>query len=260
MGAAFVVLFATSAGFRSRPPKRPLTLQPNAKLAEHPAFAFSFASCASSVSFTSFSLLLASVPPCLYPPNVPFRTNAQKIATDEDLYAAALRALMRRAYSVHEMKEYLGRRAADQSGVTVVITHLREQGYLDDAKYARDYARLHANSRRQGKFRITRELRTRGVPDRHIDAALESVFAETDETALVRERIKRKLGQFRSSTGRISAGKSSAGKSIDQKKIASLYRSLIAAGFSADVIRTEIRNVTKTDTADLADEPSVEEP
>jgi len=184
---------------------------------------------------------------------MPFRSNAQKIASDEDLYAAALRALMRRAYSVHEMKEYLGRRAADKSGVTVVITHLREQGYLDDAKYARDYARLHANSRRQGKFRIARELRARGVPDRHIDEALESVFAETDETALVRERIKRKLGQL------FGAGKNSAGKSIDQKKIAALYRSLIAAGFSADVIRTEIRNVTKTDAADLAGEPSAEE-
>lgn len=180
---------------------------------------------------------------------MPFRSNAQKISTDEDLYAAALRALMRRAYSVHEMKEHLGRRAADKSGVTVVITHLREQGYLDDAKYARDYARLHANSRRQGKFRIARELRARGVPDRHIDAALESVFAETDETALVRERIKRKLGQLRGSLE----------KSIDQKKIASLYRSLIAAGFSSDVIRTEIRNVTKADAADFADEPSVEE-
>ena len=176
---------------------------------------------------------------------MPFRSNAQRIATDEDLYAAALRALMRRAYSVHEMKEYLGRRAADKSGVTVVITHLREQGYLDDAKYARDYARLHANSRRQGKFRIARELRARGVPGRHIDEALESVFAETDETALVRERIKRKLGQL-PVAGKSSAGKTSAGKSIDQKKIASLYRSLIAAGFSADLIRTEIRKVTST--------------
>ena len=185
---------------------------------------------------------------------MPFRSSAQKIATDEDLYAAALGALMRRAYSVHEMKEYLGRRAADKSGVTVVITHLRDQGYLDDAKYARDYARLHANSRRQGKFRIARELRARGVPDRQIDAALESVFAETDEAALVRERIKRKLGQFRS-----SAGKSSGGKSIDQKKIASLYRSLIAAGFSSDVIRAEIRNVTKSDAPDSGDEPSTEE-
>ncbi|MGH9574978.1 MAG: regulatory protein RecX [Candidatus Acidiferrales bacterium] len=180
---------------------------------------------------------------------MPFRSNSRKIDSDEDLYAAALRALMRRAYSVHEIKEYLGRRAVDKSGVTVVITHLRDQGYLDDAKYAHDYARLHANSRRQGKFRIARELRARGVPDRHIDAALESVFAETDETALVRERIKRKLSHLRGSSG----------KSIDQRKIASLYRSLIAAGFSADVIRTEIRSATKADTSDLADDPAAED-
>lgn len=174
-------------------------------------------------------------------PLVPFRSNSQKIATDEDLYAAALRALMRRAYSIYEMKEYLGRRAADKSGVTVVVAHLREQGYLDDAKYARDYARLHANSRRQGKFRIARELRARGVPDQHIDAALESVFAETDETALVRERIKRKLSSLR---GRANAAP-------DQRKIGALYRSLIAAGFSADLIRNEIRAATKLDADEI---------
>ena len=163
---------------------------------------------------------------------------------DSDLYAAAVRALMRRAYSVHEMQQYLGKRAADQSGVTVVITHLRDQGYLDDAKYARDYARLHAQSRKQGRYRITRELRQRGVADTHIDAALEGVFAETDEAALVRARIQRKLASLRGGP-----------KTVDQKKIASLYRSLIAAGFSGDVIRSEIRRATKADAADLPETP-----
>ena len=142
------------------------------------------------------------------------------------------------------MKEYLGRRAEEEDAVSAVIARLREQSYLDDAKYARDYARLHAQSRRQGKFRISRELRGRGVPDHHIDTALESVFAETDETALARERIKRKLAQLRGS----------ATKPIDQKKIASLYRSLIGAGFSSDIIRTEIRKVTKADPSEIAEE------
>lgn len=175
---------------------------------------------------------------------MPFRSNRHKIEGGDELYAAALRALMRRAYSIHEMKEYLGRRAQEENAVPPVIARLREQTYLDDAKYARDYARLHAQSRRQGKFRITRELRARGVPDHHIDAALESVFAETDETALVRERIKRKLAQLRGPSG----------KTIDQKKIASLYRSLIAAGFSADIIRAEVRKATKIDSSEIVEE------
>jgi regulatory protein len=186
---------------------------------------------------------LASLGPYLYARNVPFRSNSQKIAGENELYSAALLALVRRAYSIHEMKEYLGRRAQQEDAVSPVIARLREQTYLDDAKYARDYARLHAQSRRQGKFRITRELRARGVPDHHIDAALESVFAETDETELARERIKRKLSQLRGSSG----------KPIDQKKIASLYRSLMAAGFSADVIRSEIRHATKTDPPEISD-------
>jgi regulatory protein len=153
---------------------------------------------------------------------------------------------MRRAHSIHEMKEYLGRRAEGKDAVSAVVARLREQSYLDDAKYARDYARLHANSRRQGRFRITRELRARGVPDQHIEAALESAFAETDEAALVRERIKRKFASLRVT----------ANKSIDQKKIASLYRSLIAAGFSSDIIRAEIGHATRIEPADLPDAPA----
>jgi SOS response regulatory protein OraA/RecX len=39
------------------------------------------------------------------------RSNPGKLATEAELYAAALRALMRRAHSVHEMKELLARRA-----------------------------------------------------------------------------------------------------------------------------------------------------
>jgi regulatory protein len=165
------------------------------------------------------------------------RSAPRKIADDADLYAAALRALMRRAYSIHEMKQYLERRAEDKTGVTVVIMKLQQMNYLDDAKFARDYARLHAQSRRQGKYRITRELRARGVSDEEIDAALNSVFAETDEATLVRARVKRKTSHIRGP--------------LDQKKMASLYRSLIAAGFSADVIRSEIRSATKIDADQL---------
>ena len=135
------------------------------------------------------------------------------------------------------MEKYLEARAADKTGVAVVILKLQQMNYLDDAKYARNYARLHAQSRRQGRFRITRELRARGVADTVIDAALDSIFAETDETALVRVRIKRKISQARGP--------------LDQKRIASLYRSLIAAGFSADLIRTEIRDATRIDTGEI---------
>lgn len=152
----------------------------------------------------------------------------RKFADESDLYAAALRALMRRAHSVHEMKKYLKQRAENADDADRVLQRLRERNYIDDARYARDYARAHAQTRKQGKFRIARELRTRGVPDRHIEAALEAVFADADEKALVRARMERKLRNVRGP--------------LDEKKRASIYRSLLRAGFSADAIRAELRS------------------
>jgi regulatory protein len=159
------------------------------------------------------------------------RSSPRKLSTEQELYAAALRALMRRAHSIHEMREYLERRAEEKEVVSRVIARLREQNYLDDARYALEFTRQHAQTRRQGRFRIARELRARGVPDRHIEAALDAIFAETDEAALVRARLKRKLSKVRGA--------------LDQRKAASLYRSLLRAGFSADVIRTELRLIAR---------------
>jgi regulatory protein len=165
------------------------------------------------------------------------RSLPRKPSTEQQLYTSALRALMRRAHSVHEMREYLGRRSEDKEQVSTVIARLREQNYLDDGRYALEYARQHANSRRQGRFRIARELRARGVPDRQIDTALDSVFAETDEVGLIRARLKRHLAHVRGA--------------LDERKIASLYRSLLRAGFSSDAIRNELRNVTRAAVPDL---------
>lgn len=169
----------------------------------------------------------------------------RKVSNEQELYAAALRALMRRAHSIHEMKEYLARRAEEKEAIPPVIARLREQNYLDDAKFALEYARQHAQSRGQGRFRIARELRARGVPDQHIDAAVDAVFADTDEAAQVRKRIARQFGRVK---GR-----------IDQRKIASAYRSLLRAGFPADLIRAELRAATRAEVPESIGETAENE-
>jgi regulatory protein len=183
--------------------------------------------------------LLASLPPCLYPSLMRSRSKPRQFSGEQELYASALRALMRRAYSIHEMKDYLNLRAEEKDAVPNVIARLRELNYLDDARYAAEFARQHANFRKQGRFRIARELRARGVPDSHIDTALDSVFADTDEAASVRARIKRKLAHIRGA--------------LDQRKIAALYGSLLRAGFSADIIRTELRGITRGELPEIVD-------
>jgi len=168
------------------------------------------------------------------------RSSPRKVSSEPDLYASALRGLMRRAYSIHEMKTYLDRRAEDKDLIPPVVARLRELNYLDDARYALDYANQHAKLRRQGRFRIARELRARDS-----EASLETVFAETDESTLVRTRLKRRLAHLRGP--------------LDQRKIASLYRSLLSAGFSSDIIRAELRGVTKGDLPDFPDASASEE-
>jgi len=147
------------------------------------------------------------------------RAPSRKLSTNTQLYMSAQRALMRRAFSIHEMKQHLERRAEEKDLVPPVIARLRELNYLNDEKFAFDYAAQHAKLRRQGRFRITRELRQRGVPDRYIDDALAKVFADTDESALLRTRVERRVARLR-------------GAPLDQKKTASIYRSLLAAGFN----------------------------
>jgi regulatory protein len=161
----------------------------------------------------------------------------RKLETEAELYDVAVRALMRRAHSVHEMKQKLERRSNNKLLVQLVMARLKENGQIDDAKYAKQFARHRTEGRKQGKFRISRDLRARGVPDRHIDAALKESAEQNDEVAMVRQRIERKLRSFRGE--------------IDEKKMASIYSSLLRAGFSAEIIRRELKSLTREDLPEI---------
>jgi regulatory protein len=164
------------------------------------------------------------------------------IDSEPALYDAAIKILMRRAHSVSEMKKALIRRTANEDLIQKVIARLKQSGLIDDARYAKQFARQRTEIRHQGKYRVARELRARGVPDRHIETAVEEAAANTDEAAMVRQRIDRKLKFLRGPK---------TNKLIDDRKIASLYRSLLRAGFSSDTIRRELKRATSEDLPDL---------
>jgi regulatory protein len=161
----------------------------------------------------------------------------RQLETEEELYEVAVRALMRRAHSVHEMKQKLTRRSDNKLLVQVVMARLKENGMIDDAKYAKQFARQRTQTRKQGKYRVARDLRARGIPDRHIAPALEEIARTSDEAAMVRQRIERKLRSYRGE--------------IDEKKTASIYGSLLRAGFSADVVRRELKAIVKEEVPDV---------
>ncbi len=164
----------------------------------------------------------------------------RQLETESELYDVAVRALMRRAHSIHEMKQKLARRSDNKLLVQVVMARLKENGMIDDARYAKQFARQRTESRKQGKYRVARDLRARGIPDRHISSALEEVAQTSDEAAMVRQRIERKLRSYRGE--------------IDEKKMASLYGSLLRAGFSTDVVRKELKRLMQEEVPDVETE------
>jgi regulatory protein len=180
------------------------------------------------------------------------------IDSEPALYDAAVKILSRRAHSVSDMKKALIRRTADEDLIQKVLARLKQNGLIDDARYAKQFARQRTEIRHQGKFRVARELRARGVPDRHIESAVEEAAANSDEAAMVRQRIDRKLkslfaNRHRESpserSGHLQMGGHASG--LDDKKIASLYRTLLRAGFSSDTIRAELKRATSEEVPEV---------
>jgi regulatory protein len=169
------------------------------------------------------------------------------IDSEPALYDAAIKILMRRAHSVSEMKKALIRRTTDEDLIQKVIARLKQNGLIDDARYAKQFARQRTEIRHQGKYRVARELRARGVQDHHIDTAVAEASANTDEAAQVRQRIARKLKSLRGP----STDNPGTNKLIDDRKIASLYRSLLRAGFSSETIRRELKRATTEDLPEI---------
>jgi regulatory protein len=109
----------------------------------------------------------------------------------------AYRYLNRRERSVGEMLEHLADRAIDPAAARGAVDVLTEQGYLDDARFARVFAQDKRALEHWGAERIKRTLHSRGIDHDVIEAALaaedgagDSVENELDRArALLRRRF-----------------------------------------------------------------------
>src|SRR5438045_7471743 len=121
----------------------------------------------------------------------------RKFETEGELYEYAVGALGRRMRSVAELKRLLRNRveADTEIGCTLVelvIRKLKDQGYLNDAKYAATYSAFRRDNEKFGRRRVTTDLKIKGVHGEVIDQAVDSVFSEVDEEKQAREYLRRK--------------------------------------------------------------------
>ena len=147
----------------------------------------------------------------------------------EQLYETAIRALARRARSSAEVRALLAQRKAGKADIEAVIHRLKENGYLDDARFARAFVASRIENNLQGKVRVRRELAARRVRPELADEAVRGGYEGVDEVQLLRQYLKRKL--------RVS-------KPLDKPSaVQSLFRRLLRAGFRSDTIVGELKRL-----------------
>ena len=84
----------------------------------------------------------------------------------------AYKAVARRERTVAELRTCLERRRVGPHAIDHAVAELIESGFLDDARYSRQFAEDKRELEQWGSERIARELRRRGVVPELIDAAL----------------------------------------------------------------------------------------
>jgi len=98
-----------------------------------------------------------------------------------------------RAYSTHDLEQRLRQRGYAVAEIAAVVARLTAARYLDDAEYARAWARSRARRLSLGPARLARELRAQGVGAAHVAGALAEAAAETDPRALAEAAAARRL-------------------------------------------------------------------
>jgi regulatory protein len=155
----------------------------------------------------------------------------RKLETEAELYDYALGALGRRMRSVAELKRLLRQRveAETEIGKTLielVVRRLKDNGYLNDAKYAAAYSAFRRDNEKYGRRRVITDLKIKGVVGEVLEKAVEDSFAEVDDEKQARGYLQRKRVK----------------KPTDQKQAARIFRQLMRAGFSSKTIFKILRN------------------
>jgi regulatory protein len=150
---------------------------------------------------------------------------SKKVYTEDELYDYAIGSLARRMRSVAELKRMLRRRVESETDlgdtlVELVIRRLKDQGYLNDSRYAASYSSYRRDNEKFGRMRVISDLKTKGVHGEVIEQAVSSAYHEVNEEKQAREYLRRKRLK----------------KPSDQKDAARISRNLMRAGFAPKTI------------------------
>ena len=144
--------------------------------------------------------------------------------------AAALRMLAARSLSERQLRErLLARPSADAAVIDNCIKRLKELGFIDDSLFARNYAGYRVKTKPMGRSRLARELAGKKVSREEISGALDDVFDEVGEEALIDRAIEKRIRTH--------------GRPLDRAGAKRMFDHLARLGFAYDLILRKLRAV-----------------
>ena len=142
-----------------------------------------------------------------------------------DAYTAGLAMLARGELSTAQVRERLARKGFDDAAIDAAVDKLRSVGALDDARAAQALARRAAHIRGHGRRRAIREIEGRGIGRELARQAVDTVYGELDEPALLERAVAR----------------AARGAPTDRAAQRRLYQRLIRQGFDGAAVVAALR-------------------
>jgi regulatory protein len=175
----------------------------------------------------------------------PRKQGPRKLA-GEELFEYAVKRLGSRAFSAGDLRTKLQLRAANAVDVDHVLARLKDIGYLDDRRFAENFAASRVENEGFGRMRVLNDLRARRISGALAEKAVERAIGERSEADLIEAYIERRMPSI--ATG---------GRIEDERKLASAYRRLRRAGFTSGSILAALKGIAAR--PDLLEEPPPEE-
>lgn len=145
-----------------------------------------------------------------------------------DAYLTALTMLSRRELSESQIRTRLARREFEDDEIEAAVERLRQDGTLNDRRVALAAARLESSVRHRGRARVVQKLRALGIDGDVAESAVNEVFQEVDEGALLDRALARRL-------------RGQTPKQLDDQGRARIVRGLAAQGFTFGAIMKRLR-------------------
>ena len=145
-----------------------------------------------------------------------------------DAYIVALTLLSARELSEAQLRTRLKRRQIDDDDIDAAVSRLKADGTLNDRRVALALARMESAIKHRGRSRVIQKIRQAGINSDTAEDAVQEVFEDVDESALLDRALERRL-------------RGKAPRELDDKGRARVVRGLIAQGFHLEAILKKMK-------------------